>query len=102
MAEITYAEAIAQLLLGKEVDIFLGNSGAFHKLNDFDTEKKSIIHGVIDSVQGQCIIVKVTNRAGIGNLIYLNSWCIESIVEIKPFSLRLKDCYQEEDRQIRK
>jgi len=81
MSDLSYAQAIGELLKGKMVEVFCGEQAKNLLFNDYEISQRSVIRGKIKDVIGDCLIIEC-ERGGIKNNAYVNGWQIQTIVPI--------------------
>lgn len=94
----SFAEAIIKRLRNKKVEIYLGDSGRTQEWNDYAETQKSVIRGVLLDADSECFVVLYTNKLGKSNEIYINSWCVSSILEPKN-GISIVDVYCDESNR---
>jgi hypothetical protein len=77
-----FAKAIAKRLLGKMVEIYTSDEHDTLNYAESNRHRNSVIHGKLVEVDGECIILEVTIRDKT-NIMYVNSWSVQSICEPK-------------------
>ena len=91
----TYAEALADELSGKEVEIYCGDLGETHIFSETQKTQKHIIRGVIKSANGDLLLVRVSKPSNMWCDVYLNGWNIKTVVKISD-PLFIMDIYEDE------
>jgi len=92
-----FCKSVASKLLGKMVEIYQGGQHESVKYAEREINRKTIIYGKLIDVIEECLILEVED---IGE-VYINSWSVQSIVELKNGSIF--DIYNpDERRQVKK
>ena len=89
-----YAAAALHLYKDKEVDINTGETQTTLIFNDWQSELKHVINGIIRDAVGDALIVECKTRLGT-KMVLLNAWSIIAITEVSS-KASLKDLYKDE------
>lgn len=77
----SFATVVFKRLQGKLVEVYQGDCKETHLFSDHQLAQKSVIRGVIEDAEGDCLILRCDSYNK-SNLVYLNCWGIHSIVPI--------------------
>jgi hypothetical protein len=74
-----FVKSIAPRLVGKVVEIYQGSTHETVRYSEREIERKTIICGRLIEALEECLVLDVDN---VGE-VYINSWSVQTIVEIK-------------------
>lgn len=94
---MTYAEAVGKRLLGKTVELYLGDMGQTQKFADNEVSHKEIIIGTLVETIGDLLVVEVV-RNGASNLVYINGWAVRLCLASSP-DVRICNIYKLESEK---
>lgn len=89
-----YLAGILHYCVGKEVEIYSGDTKTLLKFNEKDISYKNIIKGIVKEGFGDCLVLTITEN-DLTTDIYINAWSIKSVLPVnKNFSI--KNIYSDE------
>jgi len=89
---------VLKALIGKEVEIYQGDSHETLLTADKDIDRKSVIRGKLLEVIDECLIVEC-NVGGTAVKVYVNSWTISAILEPRPGAC-IHSIYNHAERRV--
>ena len=97
---MTFAEGLPKSLIGKMVEIYLGDDHRVHLKSEHTIPKKSVIYGELISINNSCLEVKVTVN-GASNIVYINAWAVETLISPQN-GISTYHVYVEDERKERR
>jgi|ERR1700748_610813 len=91
-----FVKAIAQRLIGKKVEVYQGGTHESISYAEREIQRKTVICGKLIEAFEECLVLEVDDE---GSLIevYINSWSVQSILEIKKGNIF--DIYNPDERR---
>lgn len=90
----SFVKFVADRLLGKTVEVYQGNEHDKLLYSDSERTRKSIITGVLIEAAKECLVLEITKNNK-KNLVYINSWSVQTIMEKN--ELKLFDVYSDDE-----
>jgi hypothetical protein len=91
-----FVKSVASRLLNKHVEIYQGGVHESVSYAEREIQRKTVICGILIEVLDECLILRVTEGKDTID-VYINSWSVQSIVEIKNGSIF--DIYNPDERR---
>ena len=95
-----FISVIAKKLLGKMVEIYLGDDDEVLIKSETNKVVKSVLYGKLIEAKGECVSLEVSCSKGT-NVVYINAWGISAIIEPKN-GISMQDVFISSQRRIRK
>lgn len=93
----SFIKSIAPRLTGKVVEISQGMVHEIIKYGEKEIQRKTVISGLLLECLDECIVLEVED-SGIKAIVYINSWSIQTIMELK-YGLNIFDIYNPDERK---
>lgn len=92
-----FVKSIAGRLIGKTVEI---SQGVIHEVTLYgekEIQRKTVLCGKLIEALEECLVLEVTD-SGITVPVYVNSWSVQTVVELK-HGLNISDIYNPDERK---
>lgn len=90
----SFVKFVSSRLIGKVVEVYQGNEHDKLLYSDSERTRKSIITGRLVEADKECLVLEITKNDK-KNLVYINSWSVQTILE--KGEVRLFDVYSDDE-----
>lgn len=102
--EYSLAQVIAEKYLGKNVQIYFGETSGYTHYSDFDIEQKTYIEGKVISAKGTVLVLECNIDTPAGDYVrevIISCWNITAIME-KAAGVQITHLFQGNNKRKRK
>ncbi len=98
---VGFTETVGKRLIGCEVEIFQGDQhDTIIGYADVQRNRKSVLHGKLLEVEKECLVLECRKGDDV-NVVFVNSWTVHAIMEIKS-GISIFDIYYPDERKLNK
>lgn len=94
----TFSEAVYERLKGKFVEVYGYTSSTTQYYSDLAANRKELIRGILIDCDGDLLVIEVTTENNSKNLVYLNGWGVQILIEPKNGISMVDVCVDEHEK----